>query len=119
MTICRPFPGMHAVICAVLMSLSAVTADAASAAPVAQFQSFKIGSYTAVALKDGGLEVPVDGKSFVVGQPNEAVSAALKAGAAPVDHFEFSIQPLLVHAVGSSRVDLQACKLEYSIVSPK
>ena len=23
------------------------------------------------------------------------------------------------HAVGSSRVDLQACKLEYSIVSPK
>ena len=95
MPICRPFPGMHAVICAVLISLSAVTADAAS---VAQFQSFKIGSYTAVALKDGGLEVPVDGKSFVVGQPNEAVSAALKAGAAPVDHFEFSIQPLLVHA---------------------
>ena len=25
----------------------------------------------------------------------------------------------IFHAVGSSRVDLQACKLEYSIVSPK
>ena len=24
-----------------------------------------------------------------------------------------------IHQVGSSRVDLQACKLEYSIVSPK
>ena len=94
----RRFPGVYAVICAVLMSLSAVTADAASGAPVAQFQAFKIGSYRAVALKDGGLEVPVDGKSFVVDQPNEAVSAALKAGGAPADHFEFSIQPLLVHA---------------------
>jgi glyoxylase-like metal-dependent hydrolase (beta-lactamase superfamily II) len=80
------------------MSLAAVTADAAQGAPVAQFQPFKIGSYGAVALKDGGLEEPVDGKSFIVGQTNEAVGAVLKAGGAPTDHFEFSIQPLLVHA---------------------
>jgi glyoxylase-like metal-dependent hydrolase (beta-lactamase superfamily II) len=51
-----------------------------------------------VALKDGELEMRVDGKSFVVGQSNEVVGAVLKAGGAPADHFEFSIQPLLVHA---------------------
>ena len=97
MTDCR-FPRVFAAISAFLMSLSAVTADAASGGPVAQFQPFKIGSYSAVALKDGGLEMPVDGKSFVIGQPNETVSAVLTAGGAPADHFEFSIQPLLVHA---------------------
>jgi glyoxylase-like metal-dependent hydrolase (beta-lactamase superfamily II) len=42
--------------------------------------------------------MPVDGKSFILGRSNEAVGAALKAGGAPTDHFEFSIQPLLVHA---------------------
>jgi len=97
----RRFP--LAVLSAFLMSLSAVTAHAAAAAaapatPVAQFQAFKIASYSAVALKDGALQMPNDGKSFVVGQSNEAVGAALKEGGAPADHFEFSIQPLLVHA---------------------
>jgi glyoxylase-like metal-dependent hydrolase (beta-lactamase superfamily II) len=97
----RRFP--LAVLSTFLMSLSAVTAHAAAAAaapapPVAQFQAFKIASYGAVALKDGALQMPNDGKSFVVGQPTEAVGAALKEGGAPADHFEFSIQPLLVHA---------------------
>jgi glyoxylase-like metal-dependent hydrolase (beta-lactamase superfamily II) len=98
MTDRRRFPGVFAAISALLMSLAAVTAGAAPGAAVAQFQPFKIGSYSAVALKDGGLEEPVDGKSFIVGQPNEAVGAVLKAGGAPADHFELSIQPLLVHA---------------------
>jgi glyoxylase-like metal-dependent hydrolase (beta-lactamase superfamily II) len=84
------------------LSLALAGAEAAAAAvpatPVAQIQAFKIGSYSAVALKDGTLEMPVDGKSFIVGQSNEAVGAVLKAGGAPADHFEFSIQPLLVHA---------------------
>ena len=31
----------------------------------------------------------------------------------------YVIDGALEHKVGSSRVDLQACKLEYSIVSPK
>jgi glyoxylase-like metal-dependent hydrolase (beta-lactamase superfamily II) len=97
MTDRRRFPEVFATISALLMSLAAVTAGAAPGAAVAQFQPFKIGGYSAVALKDGELEEPVDGKSFVVGQPNEAVSAVLKAGGAPTDHFEFSIQPLLVH----------------------
>ena len=98
MTDRRRFPGAFAAISALLMSLAGVTAGAAPPAAVAQFQPFKIGSYSAVALKDGGIEEPVDGKSFIVGQSNEEVAAVLKAGGAPADHFEFSIQPLLVHA---------------------
>jgi glyoxylase-like metal-dependent hydrolase (beta-lactamase superfamily II) len=97
MTDHRRFAVVFAAVSTLLMSLAAVTADAASV-PAAQFQPFKIGTYSAVALKDGGLEMPVDGKSFIVGQPNDAVGALLKAGGAPADHFEFSIQPLLVHA---------------------
>jgi glyoxylase-like metal-dependent hydrolase (beta-lactamase superfamily II) len=88
---------VFAAIPAMSLALGAMTADAAATTPVAQFQAFKIGSYSAVALKDGTLEMPVDGKSFVVGRSNEAVGAVLKAGGAPADHFEFSIQPLLVH----------------------
>src|ERR1700744_1937208 len=87
-----------AAICAASAASASVTTDAAPATPGVQFQAFKIGSYSAVALKDGSLEMPNDGKSFVVGQSNEAVGAGLKAGGAPADHFEFSIQPLLVHA---------------------
>jgi glyoxylase-like metal-dependent hydrolase (beta-lactamase superfamily II) len=98
MTKCRLVLRVFAVISALSMALAGVTAEAAGATPVAQFQGFKIGSYRAVALKDGSLEMPVDGKSFIVGQSNEAVGALLKAGGAPADHFEFSIQPLLVHA---------------------
>ena len=35
---------------------------AATGAPAAQFQPFKIGGYSAAALKDGGIVMPVDGK---------------------------------------------------------
>jgi glyoxylase-like metal-dependent hydrolase (beta-lactamase superfamily II) len=63
-----------------------------------QFKAFKIGNYNAYALKDGALQEPVDGKSFVLGQSNAEVGAVLKAGGQPADHFEFSIQPLLVKA---------------------
>jgi glyoxylase-like metal-dependent hydrolase (beta-lactamase superfamily II) len=83
---------------ALVMATATLSEQSAFAAPAAQFQPLKIGQYSAVSLKDGALEEPVDGKSFVVGQPNEAVSSLLKAGGAPGDHFEFSIQVLLVHA---------------------
>jgi glyoxylase-like metal-dependent hydrolase (beta-lactamase superfamily II) len=98
MTDRRVFLHLFVAVAALLVSLAAVTVDAAPATPVAQFQAFKIGSYSAVALKDGVLEMPVDGKSFIVGQSNQTVGAVLKAGGVPADHFEFSIQPLLVHA---------------------
>ena len=81
-----------------LALLSIAVGSGASAAGDAQYQAFKIGSYNAVALKDGALQEPNDGKSFVVGQPTAAVAAALESGRAPGDHFEFSVQPLLVHA---------------------
>jgi glyoxylase-like metal-dependent hydrolase (beta-lactamase superfamily II) len=94
----RHFSITSAAILTSLISIAAVNAEAASAAPAAQFQPFKIGNYSAVSLKDGALEEPVDGKSFVVDQSNEAVSSVLTAGGAPGDHFDFSIQALLVHA---------------------
>jgi glyoxylase-like metal-dependent hydrolase (beta-lactamase superfamily II) len=81
----------------VVVGAVTMTAHAASPAPGVQYQAFKIGSYSALALKDGALQEPNDGKSFVVGQSIAEVAATLKSGGAPGDHFEFSIQPLLVH----------------------
>ena len=89
---------LSAAIVAALFSLSAINAQAAPGGPSAQFQPIKIGVYSAVSLKDGALEEPVDGKSFVIDQSNEVVSSVLTAGGAPGDHVEFSIQALLVHA---------------------
>ena len=84
------------------MAVGAVTMTAHAASPgrAEQYQAFKIGSYSAVALKDGAILEPNDGKSFVVGQPTADVAKTLESGGAPGDHFEFSIQPLLVHAGG-------------------
>ena len=65
MTDRRRFPEVFPAISALLMSLAAVTAGAAPSAAVAQFQPFKIGSYSAVALKDGGIEEPVDGSCLI------------------------------------------------------
>ena len=81
-----------------LALLSVVIGDGVCAAPDSKFQAFKIGTYDAVALRDGALEEPNDGKSFLVGQPTAAGAALLESGGAPGDHFEFSVQPLLVHA---------------------
>jgi glyoxylase-like metal-dependent hydrolase (beta-lactamase superfamily II) len=98
MTDRRRFPQTIVALSAFLSMMAALAAYAAPPVPVPQFQAFKIGSYGAVALKDGGLDEPVDGKSFILGQSDAAVGAVLTAGGAPADHFEFSIQPLLVHA---------------------
>ncbi len=72
---------------------------AAPAAP-AQISSdihrFKIGALDAIALKDGDITVPNDGKTVGVGQPPAAVSALLAAAGQPTDKVELSIQPLLV-----------------------
>jgi glyoxylase-like metal-dependent hydrolase (beta-lactamase superfamily II) len=58
--------------------------------------TFRIGELTAVALKDGVLAAPNDGKMLYKDHPVAEVSAALAAGGAPTDHFELSIDPLLV-----------------------
>jgi glyoxylase-like metal-dependent hydrolase (beta-lactamase superfamily II) len=100
MKIARPRGAFISVSALLSLVVGAVTmtAQGASPAPGVQYQAFKIGSYGALALKDGALQEPNDGKSFVVGQSTAEVAATLKSGGAPADHFEFSIQPLLVHA---------------------
>lgn len=102
MTGYRRFLAAFAAILIALVSVAAANAESASSGPSPQFQSFKIDSFSAVSLKDGALEEPVDGKSFVVGQSNEAVRSVLTAGGVPGDHFEFSMQALPVHAGASS-----------------
>ena len=79
-----------------LMIMGAAKADPSPA--TAQFRVFSIGSLYAVALKDGSLQEPNDGKSFSVGHPPSEVAKVLKGGGAPTDYFEFSIQPLLVRS---------------------
>jgi glyoxylase-like metal-dependent hydrolase (beta-lactamase superfamily II) len=72
--------------------------SATAPAPAPLFKRFKIGHDSAIALKDGTLQEPNDGKSFLVGQPTADVGATLQSGGEPADHFDFSIQPLLVRA---------------------
>lgn len=76
---------------------------AANPAPAAQPANpdvlrFKIGALDAVALKDGDIDAPNDGKTFAIGQPAEAVNALLTAAGQPTDALHLSIQPLLVRS---------------------
>lgn len=57
---------------------------------------FKIGALDAIALKDGDIHVPNDGKTVGVGQPASAVSELVAAAGLRTDTIDFSIQPLLV-----------------------
>jgi glyoxylase-like metal-dependent hydrolase (beta-lactamase superfamily II) len=85
-------------ISALALAIVMGTAMADPPPATAQFRVFSIGSLYAVALKDGALQEPNDGKSFSVGQAPSEVAAVLKSGGAPTDHFELSIQPLLVRS---------------------
>jgi glyoxylase-like metal-dependent hydrolase (beta-lactamase superfamily II) len=68
-----------------------------AAAPVSEnVKSFMIGEFSAIALRDGGLEVPNDNKTFAVGRTPEEVAAVLSAAGQPTDKLALSIQPLLV-----------------------
>jgi glyoxylase-like metal-dependent hydrolase (beta-lactamase superfamily II) len=57
---------------------------------------FKIGALDAVALKDGDIESPNDGKTYGVGQPTSRVAQVLTAAGLPSERISISIQPLLV-----------------------
>lgn len=59
---------------------------------------FAIGELSAMALRDGGLEVPNDNKVLGVGRTPEEVAALLTAAGLPADKLSLSIQPLLVAA---------------------
>jgi glyoxylase-like metal-dependent hydrolase (beta-lactamase superfamily II) len=69
----------------------------APAAP-ANVKSFMVGELSAMALRDGALEVPNDNKVFAVGRTPEEVASVLSAAGQPTDKLALTIQPLLVKA---------------------
>lgn len=95
-------PLMRASLMAIsVLALAIVMGTAAADDPrpaTAQFHPFSIGSLYAIALKDGSLQEPNDGHSFIVDRSPSEVAAVLKKGGAPTEYFRLSIQPLLVRA---------------------
>ena len=60
--------------------------------------AFAIGDLSAVALRDGALGFPNDGKTFGVGRPPSEVAELIDAAGLPTEELRLSIQPLLVRA---------------------
>lgn len=58
--------------------------------------SFSIGEYTAIPLRDGGLEFPNDNQIIGVGQTPEAVAGLLSEANLPTDTLNLTVTPLLV-----------------------
>jgi glyoxylase-like metal-dependent hydrolase (beta-lactamase superfamily II) len=73
--------------------------SAAAESPSAAKQNagaFKIGELSALALRDGELELPNDTKVFGVGRTPADVAAVLSAAGLPTDKLHLEIHPLLV-----------------------
>ena len=70
----------------------AETADLDTAA----FYRFRVGSLEAIAVEDGDISVPNDGKTVGIGEPKDAVAALLVDTGCSPDSIDFSIQPLVV-----------------------
>jgi glyoxylase-like metal-dependent hydrolase (beta-lactamase superfamily II) len=86
---------------AVVPAPAPVIAPVAEPNPVPKPQNvfaFKIGELDAMALRDGGLEVPNDNKVFGVGLTRAEVGAVLAAAGLPTSKLSLTIQPLLVKA---------------------
>lgn len=75
------------------------TASPAEAGAARTF-AFRVGTLEAVALHDGTIDAPNDGKTFGLGQPTERVAALLAAAGEPGDTLHLDIQPLLVRGQG-------------------
>jgi glyoxylase-like metal-dependent hydrolase (beta-lactamase superfamily II) len=78
-------------------------ANAAATAPMSKptskahdVQTFAIGNFSAMALRDGTLQFPNDNKTFGVGRTSAEVAELLTGAGLPTDHLDLSIQPLLV-----------------------
>ena len=73
-----------------MLMLTCVTRNAMAEPPAAtaRFVTFSIGDLNAVALEDGTLEQPNDGKSFIVGRSPSEVAAVLESFGRPMrdDH---------------------------------
>ena len=63
----------------------APAAEAPAAPKSWNVYAFKIGELSAMALRDGGIEVPNDNKVFGVGRTPEEVAAVLSANGLPTD----------------------------------
>jgi glyoxylase-like metal-dependent hydrolase (beta-lactamase superfamily II) len=61
-------------------------------------KTFQIGELSAVALRDGDMELPNDNKVFGVGRTPEEVAAVLGAAGQSTDKLALNIEPLLVKA---------------------
>lgn len=80
---------------------SAAPAAVAETAPAPASQNvkeFTIGELSALALRDGAMELPNDNKVFGVGRTPEDVAAVLGAAGLPTDKLALTIEPLLVKA---------------------
>lgn len=73
-----------------------VSAAAAGRESIANTYRFAIGDFTAIALRDGGVEVPNDAKVIAINHTPEETAALLTAAGLPSDSLALSCQPLLV-----------------------
>jgi glyoxylase-like metal-dependent hydrolase (beta-lactamase superfamily II) len=96
-----------AVSLAIMASLAACSRkEEAPAAPTQQAPaeqvsqavegSFSIGEFSAIPLRDGGIEFPNDNKIIGVGKTPEDVAQVLSAAGLPTDKMNLTITPLLV-----------------------
>lgn len=78
---------------------AAASADApAEAAEARTVAAFQIGELQAMALRDGTLSFPNDGKTFAINRTPEDVAGLLTATGLPTDQLSLGLQPLLVRA---------------------
>ena len=64
-------------------------------------------------------EIKVGDEKLILLKPETYMNDSGRSVGAAAAFFKVEPEDVLIVHVGSSRVDLQACKLEYSIVSPK
>lgn len=82
------------------------TAPPAAVAPVPtideSIKDFRIGALSAMALRDGVLEFPNDGKTVGIGHTPEDTAKLLSAAGLSTTELSFDVQPLLVNAEGKT-----------------
>jgi glyoxylase-like metal-dependent hydrolase (beta-lactamase superfamily II) len=67
-----------------------------AAAKPANVNAFQIGQLAALAVRDGGIELPNDNKVFGVGRTPDEVASVLSGAGLATDKLQLSIHPLLV-----------------------
>jgi glyoxylase-like metal-dependent hydrolase (beta-lactamase superfamily II) len=73
----------------------ATLAKAPAASP-GDVRNFRLGEFSATALRDGALKFPNDNKVFGIGHSPAEVAALLSGARQPTDSLELSLQPLLI-----------------------